>query len=167
MRVKAICTLVLVVALVGCGPTATQPAPSGWNVVLTGRGSHDALHGTAGVASQFGATQLHIELRGPAGGVYSWRLVRGTCSAPGAGIGATAQYPELRLSGQGRTAAQAHLNQMLDPDGAYALVVHIGTEDIAACGDLEPQRFSGTIPAGTSMAPDALAFIARNRGPAV
>jgi hypothetical protein len=148
MRAKALSSLLLVAALGGCDPTTSQPAPSGWKVQLVGRGDFARVRGTAGVASQFGSTQAHIEVFGPVNAVFTWRIVRGSCAAPGSGFGAVSQYPELRLSDQdrgsdlGHATAQAQLSQMLEPGGSYALLVRTASEEIAACGDLQSQHFS-------------------------
>jgi hypothetical protein len=134
--------LLPLMALASCDPSITQPIPSGWQSQIRGEGEYYELVGTLGAASQYGATVAQIALQGPASTRFTWRLSTGDCTVLGSAVGAVAAYPELETSSQGSSNAQAELNQMLDPEGRYAVVVRSADGAIAGCGNLERQVFS-------------------------
>jgi hypothetical protein len=120
----------------GCGVTEPLQAPGAWDVTITGRGAFPDMRGSAGVASQFGSTTAAVRVEGYPNAVFTWRIHRGTCLAPGTGIGAPDRYPELSTGSNGMAEVQASINQMLDRDGEYALIVRAAADEIAGCGDL-------------------------------
>lgn len=132
----------------GCDAVPPLPEPSAWETQLVGRGAYAELRGRAFGASQLGTSRFVLELAGPAGAVFAWRLVQGSCATGGAPLGPAAAYPTLRLGADGRATAQADLNFMLEPRGRYAVEVRASTE-LAACGDLERRTFASAMPAPT------------------
>jgi hypothetical protein len=128
--------IMLAVFVAGCSVTEPQQAPGAWDVTITGRGAFPDLRGTAGIASQFGSTTAAVRVEGAPNAVFTWRLYRGTCLAPGSGIGAPDRYPELRPGATGIAEVQTNINQMLDRDGEFALIVRATDNEIAGCGDL-------------------------------
>jgi hypothetical protein len=141
MRARSIWLITALLPLAACGVTEPQQAPGAWDVTITGRGEYPQLRGTAGVASQFGATNAALRIEGYPNAVFTWRLHRGSCATPGTGIGVPERYPELRLGSAGSAEASASINQMLDRDGEFSLIVRTAAGAVAACGDL--RRFLG------------------------
>jgi hypothetical protein len=138
MRARSLWLLLagLAVSSTGCGITEPQQAPGAWDVTIVGHEAYPALEGTAGVASQFGSTTAAVRVSGYTNVVFTWRLHRGTCAAPGSAIGVQDRYPELNLGAGGTAEVTAIINQMLERDGEYSLLVRDTAGAVAGCGDL-------------------------------
>lgn len=97
--------------------------------------------GQIAAVSQFGGIQVSVEIRlATPDEIYGWRLVEGTCAAPGRVIGGVALYPPLQVA-DGRTAeGQTTVPGSLSAGGSYAAVVVLalpgGGEEPVACGAL-------------------------------
>lgn len=138
---RRILALLSFLAVSGCSTSPTQPSHSAWEAQIAGVGEYAALSGYAAVASQFGGADVFVELTGVGGAKFTWRIVRGSCSEPGSGLGSAASYPELEIPEAGTASVKYRLNQMLEIEGGYALVVRATDSEVAACGDLRRKVF--------------------------
>lgn len=120
--------VLLPLALVACTDPVAPPASSIWDASIASDAPRDEFMGQVGAVSQFGVTTVSLVLeRGAAGREYGWHLIRGSCGQTQGSFGPRDRYPTLALNQTGRAEAVASVNEMLDPQGSYALVVD--TED--------------------------------------
>lgn len=71
---------------------------------------------------------------------YAWRILEGTCAAPGALVGGAGSYPDITTNTTGAASlVGAFLNVLLLRDTPYAAVVYGGAnrDQLVACGPLE------------------------------
>jgi hypothetical protein len=135
---RTLLPVLIPLVLISCTDPVTQPAASVWEGTLTSEAPRAGFTGQVAAASQFGATTASIALeRGEPGATYSWHLIRGTCGQTSGSIVPPDRYPPLVLTSSGAAQANATINQMLDPGGSYAAVVHAedGVRRLA-CGNL-------------------------------
>lgn len=142
MRARPVQIVLLLIGVTpaACGISDPQQPSGSWNVTITGAFDYAALSGSAGVASQYGSTTAVLRVAGYPNATFTWRLHHGTCDAPGNGIGVEGRYPPLELGAQAEAEETAHINQMLDRNGEFALLVRSPAGTVAGCGALDPFR---------------------------
>ena len=134
-----LCSAALLAGLTACS-SSTVPSVTLWEGTLS-PAPPGSVSGQVAAVSQFGGIQASAEIRlATPGETYRWRLVVGTCAAPGRVVGGEALYPVLRV-GEGRTAqAQTALPGELASGGSYAALVFRvqdgGAEERVACGQM-------------------------------
>lgn len=97
--------------------------------------------GIAAAVSQFGRTEVSVELRqGQAGATYGWHLKSGSCQAPGTIVGGVANYALMETDESGIATESATVSGVLRSGDSYSVRVYRplenGGEDVVACGDL-------------------------------
>ncbi|HSG47269.1 MAG TPA: hypothetical protein VLA43_05550 [Longimicrobiales bacterium] len=124
----------------GCS-SVTEPEVTLWEGNVTAV-APATVTGVVAAVSQFGRTQISIQIRqAEDGGNYAWRVETGSCQNPGTLQGGAALYPLLVVTGPALTAdADATIPGQFSSGGAYIARViqlgEVGAETVVACGSL-------------------------------
>ncbi len=132
------CLPIALVLLAACA-SGTEPEIYAWEGELVGTPGNP-LNGNVAVISQFGRTEVSIQIEGgePAA-TYAWRINEGTCAQEGDLLGGAASYPDLETNGEGTATANNTLAGSLRPDGGFAARV-LADAVVSACGELRQVR---------------------------
>lgn len=136
---------VLLLAAGAACSDAVLPQITTWEGDLRPIGPSQRASASLAVLSQSGRAGVSIQMVGGDPDVtYAWRIVDGSCQAPGEVVGGRAVYPALETGAQGSASGETVLSRELDPEGSYAgwlyRVGSGGTETVAACGALQRRR---------------------------
>ncbi|HEU5211066.1 MAG TPA: hypothetical protein VFU06_16840 [Longimicrobiales bacterium] len=122
-----------VVVFCGC-VTGTEPEIYPWEGRIVG----SEVSGNVAVLSQFGRTEVSIQIAGAQPDAsYAWRINEDTCAHEGALVGGAASYPALETDASGSAVQENTLPGMLRHGRAFAARVLDGAS-VVACGELEP-----------------------------
>jgi hypothetical protein len=129
------------VALSACESDLVYPGDVPFEAQLLPVGGSGITGAVSAVSQGRNTTEAAIGIEGgqPATS-YGWRIVNGTCAAPGAVVGGMGSYPAFTTSAQGTgSVVGAFLNVLLLRDTPYAAVVYGGAnrDQVVACGPLE------------------------------
>ena len=138
----------------GCGQRAVQinpdaqPVGSRWNATLATPAEMAGavqVRGSGWMAARDkdpSATVAHVAIANAApGGEHPWHVHRGRCGADQGVLGPAADYPVLKVGGDGQAQADATLPLPLPSEGEYFINVHASAANmgtIVACGNLAP-----------------------------
>ena len=152
---RALAFVLVAAVAVGCVRTRTDPVTGrtdidvespgqrgeDWSGQLTGRGMYTAVSGSVRASSIDGRTSVTAQLQGDApNSSRAWALHEGRCDSPGPMLGGTYDYPTLQVAADGRAAATATLQHMLNEAKSYYVAVHASSSDMAtvvACGEID------------------------------
>ena len=142
MRGRGIAAM-MCLALAGCATQSGMAGEAAWNGTIRAVGG-SGHSGTASAAPMDGGTHVNVSLSGgSSGGDHPWHVHEGVCESNGPIVGDAGAYPTLRPDAAGDTAADAHLNVTLDPEGSYYINIHQSAnqlDTIVGCGELRPSR---------------------------
>lgn len=148
MRFELICCVALLAA--GCGKRAVTIEPgSGADMAARWNGTVTAPADMAGVVQIKGSTwmaadgnkthaRIDISNASP-GGQHPWHVHRGRCGSNGSIVGDASDYPLLKVDGDGKAGAEAHLDLPLPTYGDYFVNVHASQNNlqtVIACANL-------------------------------
>jgi hypothetical protein len=131
-----------IVALGACNEPLTYPGSVPFEATLAPVGTTSTITGVVSAVSQGrSTTQTAIGIEGGLPATrYAWRIVNGTCAAPGTVVGGGGSYPDFTTSSDGSgSLVGAFVNALLLRDAPYAALVYGGAnrDQIVACGPLE------------------------------
>jgi hypothetical protein len=129
--------------LLGACSSATEPTVTLWEGTLSPTVA-GGITGTVAAVSQFGRTQVSVEIRqAEAGSSYGWRIESGSCQAPGQIQGGTAVYPPLEPGEAGTASENAVIGRVFKSGSLLIARVYQtlqgGGEEVLACGSLQEQ----------------------------
>lgn len=139
VRVRFLGPLGLFLSLMACS-SSTGPTVTLWEGSLNPI-PPSQVTGNLAAISQFGGTEASIGMReGESGITYAWRIVSGTCQAPGEVQGHPSQYPPLYPDESGEASEDVRLAGKFKTGSRFATRVFRTLEggelELVACGEL-------------------------------
>jgi hypothetical protein len=127
--------------LAACGSDLVYPGDVPFQANLLPVGGSGVVGTVSAVSQGRNTTELGVGIDGGvANTAYGWRIVTGTCAAPGAVVGGVGSYPVFTTDNQGSgSVVGAFINVLLLRDTPYAAAVYGGAnrDQMVACGPLE------------------------------